>query len=1292
VQTHESKAFRTADGSSFLAREAINLCFQLGKTVLNSQFFVVENLPTSLLFGVDLIYQLNLVIDVQNSMCKIGDYVIPMDITDNAACLVAVEVDTIKPLCSKLVRVAPVEYDFDVDNVQNTPLLVGHGILPKDIKSPCILLANTSGKEHVIYPGDILAQKVQDNVELACVNVAQSEQRTLKHTEVASGINIFFENKELEKRLSRKQQKELFSVLKRYKRLFEPANCGVTTTAAVHNIDTGESTPIGCAPYQTTPEKREFISKEIENLLTTKKISPSTSPWASPVVLVKKKDGSVRFCIDYRKLNAVSKRDCYPMTRIDDALASMKGMIWFSSLDLAQGYWQVPMDSKSKEKTAFISHDGLYEFNVMPFGLTNAPATFQRMMDLVLAGVKWQTCLVYLDDIIIFSKDFESHMADLTEVLRRLSTHNLMIKPQKCALCLKEIKYLGHIVSGQGIKPDPDKVYALQHMRQPENLKQLQSFLGFTNYYKRFVKRYSQIAAPLNRLQQKNVQWKWGKQQENAFQSIKQSIQKHTLLVQPDWSFPFILDTDGSKDGLGVVLSQVRDGIEEPIAFDSRTLTVPESKWHCCEFEALAAVWGTRQFHHFLADRPFTLRVDHHNLRWLKTATKSRLQRWGLELQEYQYGIEYRRGIEHCNCDGLSRNPVAGRDADMQMHDTHDMHESCGVCSITNSIPESQGVTLTLVPAQTSDADIDDLRRAQLDDETLRGIIERLCTSTAADGGDADGRDISFCFENDLLFYIDKRSSWFPVLRLCVPKGLLRTKALRQAHSDELAAHLGFAKTYSKLCQRFYWAGMKEDTLAYVKSCHDCQLRKTRYRPQGLLHPIQVNQPWEIVGMDLYGELPCTKSGNQWILVFIDHYTKYPEIIPLRKIDAASIADCIHDKLICRHGCPMKLLSDRGPQFLATPVKRLCKRYGINKVFTTAYHPQGDPQAENFMKVLGDSLTVLAHEQCEDWDKFCESIAFAYRTAIHPTTRYTPFFLTHLREAKIPADRDWIDSIALPIEVSADIEDKRWKIMCKVRNQVGQLIKQSQSSNKVRYDTRRSTYEYKVGQHVLLRCPKRVGKLQNKWQGPFCITQINDNGVNVTIRHSKSTTTQNVHVDRITPFYTRDLSVDSMPESVESVGCTGNQESELGQDDLDPQLQNKVNSILHRADTVNIQPKHLVTATSHVPINSPEVTDDARLERSLEVRLKESDDKPIINLSSSDDETSSLASDEYEVEKILGYDSGDDEPQYRVRWKGYTIEDDTWEPLSKLENARDAVKEFHSQWNLQNPTQTPFPI
>ena len=353
------------------------------------------------------------------------------------------------------------------------------------------------------------------------------------------------------------QLEEVKQLVKKFSNLFMKSKNGVGTTNCVsHSIDTGEALPVNQPPYRAGYKERQVIEDQVKDLLDRKLIQPSSSPWASPVVLVNKKDGSVRFCIDYRKLNQITIKDVYPLPRIDDCLNALGNAQYFSTFDLASGYWQIPMNEKDREKTAFISHCGLYEFSVMPFGLCNAPATFQRYMDQCFAGLKWISCLIYLDDIIVFSSTFDQHLNDLEEVFKRLQVAGLTLKPSKCFICREKLIYLGHEVSALGIKPDPNKVQAVQKIKTPTNKTELRCFLGLCSYYRKFIKNFAKIAAPLHQLTHDGVLFKWKKIHQDAFEKLKLYLVTAPILSHPNFEYPFIIQTDASIESIGAVWCQ----------------------------------------------------------------------------------------------------------------------------------------------------------------------------------------------------------------------------------------------------------------------------------------------------------------------------------------------------------------------------------------------------------------------------------------------------------------------------------------------------------------------------------------------------------------------------------------------------------------------------------------------------------------------------------------------------------------------------------------------------------------
>ena len=439
------------------------------------------------------------------------------------------------------------------------------------------------------------------------------------------------------------------------------------TTLTRHHIDTGNTKPIKIRPYRVSPPRQQIISKHINQMLGDGIIEPATGPYAAPVTLQPKKDGSLRFCVDFRQLNSVTVRDVYPIPRIDDTLDQLQAAQYFTSLDLKSGFWQIELDDESRPKTAFITHAGLFQFKVMPFGLTNAPATFQRLMDLVLGGLKWSCALVYLDDIIVYSSTFQSHLQHLESVFERIQSSGLTLQISKCQFCKNKLKYLGHVVSQSGIEPDPAKIRAVQDYPIPTRLKDVRTFLGLTSYYRRFIKNYATIAEPLIALTRHtdHQSFVWTTPCQDAFLHLRRLLTEAPIISYPHFDQPFLLQLDASDVGISAILAQKLldpDGIarEHVIGYASRTLSQIERRYSPTERECLAIVYGCNHFRPYLEGVRFTILTDHKALKWLHSTKdlNSRLARWAMQIAAYDVEIQHRPGTANANCDALSRAPV----------------------------------------------------------------------------------------------------------------------------------------------------------------------------------------------------------------------------------------------------------------------------------------------------------------------------------------------------------------------------------------------------------------------------------------------------------------------------------------------------------------------------------------------------------------------------------------------------------------------------------------------------------
>ncbi|KAL6417870.1 hypothetical protein ACFW04_012472 [Cataglyphis niger] len=466
--------------------------------------------------------------------------------------------------------------------------------------------------------------------------------------------------------LNKEESDHVSRLIDRHQDLFHLPGSKLGFTSVIkHKIVTSDEQPINTKQYRFPPIHKEEIDKQIKELLDNDVIKPSESPYNSPLWIVPKKADSKgnkrwRMVIDYRALNEKTIGDAYPLPNITEILDQLGSAKYFSVFDLASGFHQIPMHESHAGKTAFSTPHGHYEFNRMPFGLKNAPATFQRLMDQVLSGLQGSELFVYLDDIVLYASSLREHEIKFDKLAERLRQANLKLQPDKCEFLRKEVGYLGHIISDEGVKPDPAKIRAVKEFPTPRNAKNIKQFLGLAGYYRRFIPNFSKTARPLTNLLKKEEPFDWTDEQESAFVQLREALCTEPILQYPDFTKPFVVTTDASGYAIGGILSQGSIGKDLPIAYTSRLLNTAEKNYSTIEKELLAIVYCVNYFRPYLYGRRFELVTDHKPLVWLHSVKDptSRLVRWRLKLAEYEYEVKYKAGRTNVNADALSRNPA----------------------------------------------------------------------------------------------------------------------------------------------------------------------------------------------------------------------------------------------------------------------------------------------------------------------------------------------------------------------------------------------------------------------------------------------------------------------------------------------------------------------------------------------------------------------------------------------------------------------------------------------------------
>ena len=838
-------------------------------------------------------------------------------------------------------------------------------------------------------------------------------------------------------------------------------------------LEEGSAPPV-TPMYPLSQIELQTLRDFIDEHLRAGFIRSTTSPHGAPVLFIKKKDGGLRLCIDFRGLNKISKKDRYPLPFISDLLTTAGKARIYTTIDLRHAYHLVRIAEGDEWKTAFRTRYGSFEWLVMPFGLTNAPAAFQRFMNDIFSDLLDVHVIIYLDDILIYSDDPAQHTEHVCEVLRRLRKHGLYARPDKCRFSSDTVEYLGFILTKEGLKMDPSKVQTIQDWPEPRKVKDIQSFLGFANFYRRFISDYSDIVVPLTRLTRKGTVWNFSDSARKAFEALKSAFTSAPILTHWIPDKPIIVETDASDYALGAILSiQTDSGEIHPVAFHSRTFSAPELNYDTHDKELLAIFEAFRVWRHYLegSGTPIDVVTDHKNLEYFSTTKvlTRRQARWSEYLAQFNLTIRFRPGKLGTKPDSLTRR--------------WDVYPKGGNSDYAAVNPNNFRPVFTQEQMSAS------LRATDLMEPVLRATVimdqEQL------------NSDILSALPDDPLFIAHNKE---PQPRWSVtPDGFLRhdnliyipdtndlrLRVLRYKHDHILSGHPGQTKTVDLIRRDYTWPGLREFVKKYVKSCTTCMRAKPqRHKPYGLLKQLPIpERPWNSISMDFIETLP-TSSGYDAILVIVDRLSKQGIFIPTTiHCTSEDLALIFIMHVFSKHGVPEHVTSDRGPEFVSRFFRSLGKALDMKLHFTSGYHPEGDGQTERTNQTLEQYLRIFCNYQQDNWYTLLPLAEFAYNNTPSATTGISPFF----------ANKGYHPN--LTVHPERDLASSRAKDLVVDLDELHQELKATIAEAQLRYQgpadaKRMPAPQFIIGQQAFVkakffRTTRPSHKLSDKYLGPF---------------------------------------------------------------------------------------------------------------------------------------------------------------------------------------------------------------
>lgn len=966
--------------------------------------------------------------------------------------------------------------------------------------------------------------KLQKGVKLGAVSPgAVPEKAEVNATQEAVTDDNFHPEVDLnDTDITSAQKDEVRALCARYRDVFVGPSGRLGLTQLVkHKIDLKEGViPLRRMPHRQSPMMREAMEGIIQEQLDQGIIEQcGGSPWASPAFLVAK--GSAvkgekkkwRMVVDYRGLNAATVDRVLNIPRVDDIFDNVgqKRPVFFSCLDLQAGFHQMPIEEADRDKTAFITHSGTFAYRTLPMGMTNSPRSFQLLMDLVLKGASYKHALAYLDDVIIFSPTYEAHMAHLEDVFQRLRQAGLKLRAPKCVLFRKKIKYLGHLLSEQGIAPHKDNTTPVQTLKAPTSVSEVRSFLGMVGYYRKFIRNFACRAKPLTNLTREGAFFKWGQNEQAGFEDLRDALAGRDVLAYPDFTKPFELTTDACNYGMGAVLAQ-RDAQNcvRPVAFAAKTFGTAEENYPITEKELCAVVWACNHFRVYLESRRFKLFTDHKALKWMLTTSKlsPKMARWVTTLQGFKFDIEHVRGKDNVVADALSRleghcqackRPLAEIVEERADYARMKRHRENRPEVSAAETEEEESMMDKLAHYQIEKGD---MIRAQVTDKFCLPLIAYLRDGILPNCDRAARKillsEVDFILDGDLLFRLQKERGVKHGMRalLVVPRSMAG-KILYNTHEAGYGGHMGASRMADTLRRSFYWEGRTKDIIQYCKRCNKCNLTKRMTHPTKA--PLTIRdpspRPWAIANMDAMEDLPLTTRGNRHIINVVDYYSRYLISFPVPDLTADTLMEHFYTKIVCRVGGVGRLVMDNGSAFISRKFEVFCARMGIGQSFITALNPKSSGLVERTNRSVLGVLRTLVNDRQNDWDTYLPSVEAGINMTAVYATGHSPYLLLHGVEPIRPGHGVMGD----PWDAVGSVSDRFTEILQRIEEAekaARASLAHTQTAMKSRYDKNAFMPDIVPGDVVYLYWPRidkpgqklKLGKI---YHGPMVVLRYN---------------------------------------------------------------------------------------------------------------------------------------------------------------------------------------------------------